>query len=876
MFILLTTSILTLAFSIQPVKAIGTIYIRADGSIDPPDAPISTVDNVTYTLTGNITSDADGIEVERSNIIIDGDGYRVEGTEGRGGYGLSLSGITNVTIESTNIKSFGVGIRLAGSSGNSISENNVANNMVGIRLEWGSYNNSISGNHLANNYYGIDLGIYCPDNSIVGNVFAGCGLLVSYPYGNKVDGNTVNGKPLVYLEGVSDFTVEDAGQVILVNCNNIRVENLDLSNATQSVQLWRTSNTIIADNNIANNSYYGINLQFSSNNNTMSGNNITNNSAGISIRFNSESSSNNSISGNNITNNEYGIDLESSSYNSISGNNITANNNYGIVILWSSEYNSIFGNNITNNGAGVRLFSSSNNRFYHNDFIDNTKQVSSYDSVNFWGVEYPLGGNYWSDYNGVDANSDGIGDTPHVIDADNQDRYPLMHPWSPLPVHNINTGLGYDTIQEAINAPETLERHIIFVETGTYYENVVVNKTVLLLGESVGTTIIDASGTGNVIDVRANGVVIEGFTLQNSGYDASGIHIGDIIMDNVTIRNNILINNDCGIDVMDSWYNTISGNNITNNYYGILLQYSSENTLRNNRMSGNQRNFWVFGDIPNYFYHDIDSSNTVDGKPMYYWFNQQNQTVPADAGYVALVYSANITAQNLTLNNNSQGVLLVQTSNSIIKGNNITNNRWGVSLLFSSNNTVSENNIIDSGSGIVISDSSNNTICGNDVRNNYFGIDLSNLYVPFSNNTIYHNNFMNNTEQVFISGHPSYANFWDGGYPSGGNYWSDYSAPDLYRGPYQNITGSDGIGDTPLAIDADNVDNYPLMKPYAALIGDVNGDEKVDMKDVMAAVQAFNSFPGQPRWNPNADIDNNGRVDMRDLVIIVLNFNRHE
>ncbi len=45
-----------------------------------------------------------------------------------------------------------------------------------------------------------------------------------------------------------------------------------------------------------------------------------------------------------------------------------------------------------------------------------------------WDDGYPSGGNYWSDYKGVDANGDGIGDTPHVIDEYNKDRYPLMAP----------------------------------------------------------------------------------------------------------------------------------------------------------------------------------------------------------------------------------------------------------------------------------------------------------------------------------------------------------------------------------------------------------------------------------------------------------------
>jgi len=77
------------------------------------------------------------------------------------------------------------------------------------------------------------------------------------------------------------------------------------------------------------------------------------------------------------------------------------------------------------------LYLSSNNTFYHNDFIDNAYHVDSERSTNVWDNGYPSGGNYWSNYTGVDANSDGIGDTPYIINVNNRDRYPLMNPWTP-------------------------------------------------------------------------------------------------------------------------------------------------------------------------------------------------------------------------------------------------------------------------------------------------------------------------------------------------------------------------------------------------------------------------------------------------------------
>jgi hypothetical protein len=83
------------------------------------------------------------------------------------------------------------------------------------------------------------------------------------------------------------------------------------------------------------------------------------------------------------------------------------------------------------------------------------------------------------------------------------------------------------------------------------------------------------------------------------------------------------------------------------------------------------------------------------------------------------------------------------------------------------------------------------------------------------NNVFYHNN-MNNSGQVYMSS--STNNTWDDGYPSGGNFWSDYNGTDQYSGPYQNMTGSDGIGDTQHVVYESNVDNYPLMNLYTPTI----------------------------------------------------------
>jgi parallel beta-helix repeat protein len=181
-----------------------------------------------------------------------------------------------------------------------------------------------------------------------------------------------------------------------------------------------------------------------------------------------------------------------------------------------------------------------------------------------------------------------------------------------------------------------------------------------------------------------------------------------------------------------------------------------------------------------------------------------------DSTGIELKERSNVTIKNMKISAFDCGIYLGSSSNSIVSGNNLTDDWEGIWLNSSSKNNVSENSITNTFYGLYLSSCSNNSIAGNNITaNNGYGIYL----YASSDNTIYHNNFLSNTRQAYSQGS---TNVWDDGYPSGGNYWSDYNGTDVFRGSYQNQTGSDGIGDTPYPIDANNQDHYPLMNSWTA------------------------------------------------------------
>ena len=191
---LLLIGMLTLAFNIQSVRASGTIYIRADGSIDPDTAPISSVDNITYMFTGNTDY---SLVISRDNIVVDGVDYVIQWTEGRG---ITLSGRNNITIKNMEIKGFHWGIWLEKSLNINIFGNNIQGTYTygkgdgGIMLSSYSNHNNIFGNNITKSYYGIELS-FSSNNSISENNITNhyYGIMLDRSSNNSMSGNYVRG-----------------------------------------------------------------------------------------------------------------------------------------------------------------------------------------------------------------------------------------------------------------------------------------------------------------------------------------------------------------------------------------------------------------------------------------------------------------------------------------------------------------------------------------------------------------------------------------------------------------------------------------------------------------------------------------------------------
>jgi parallel beta-helix repeat protein len=364
----------------------------------------------------------------------------------------------------------------------------------------------------------------------------------------------------------------------------------------------------------------------------------------------------------------------------------------------------------------------------------------------------------------------------------------------------------YPTIQAAVDAAEAGD--IIFVKSGTYAGNITVNKTVTIIGEDEENTIVTAPET--------DGIIIEADNVEISKLTVRSYHFGIWIKSSgCLIRENYLIYNDYEGVFIDGRNRNITRNIVTKNQVlsnrdcGILVWGSVDNEIAYNMIRNSTFGVYLY---------------SPEGKP-----------------------NRNCIHHNKIIDNMDCGIILCFfAQDCMITYNDIIGNGWRFDIWTS---------------GIAMAyHSDSNQIVANNLTSNRIGVSS---HYDSNNNAIYHNSFTNNSMQALNEEFHQSVNVWDNGYPSGGNYWSDYTGSD---------GNDDGIGDQPYVIDQSNTDRYPLMKPYVPRPCDLNADGRIDIRDISIAAKAFGSYIGCPRWNPIADLNHDNIIDLRDLAAIARNY----
>lgn len=389
-----------------------------------------------FTVRNGGTNEGDALVSCRGEQVVISD-VLAEG--GRHGFFINAS---RCTVAGNHMNDCYTGIYVAGGEGTVV----VANTMVdqwgrGIAVENAAVNTTVRENHFKSVELGpaslggqhtvfdhnvvegdarsLYAGIYLTGRNMVvsNNTFIKCGLSDFYDYVScTVYNNTVNGRPLVYMEGESNRTVEEAGQVFLINCSHITVHVGNMSQISvgiflfnshactissssifdtwAGVRLFKSTDNVIAENVILSAEYAGIDLAPFSDGNVVSHNIINDNTRGIYVW-----SDYNDIHSNTMDNNSLCINLDYGSENNTLRTNTMGNNSIGVLLWQESSNNSIEDNTIVHNDVGVELVYNcqrntiAGNTISHNtrgistsSSSDNTRIAGNIISENMWGI----------------------------------------------------------------------------------------------------------------------------------------------------------------------------------------------------------------------------------------------------------------------------------------------------------------------------------------------------------------------------------------------------------------------------------------------------------------------------------------------------------
>ncbi|MBP1910712.1 lectin like domain-containing protein [Methanolobus bombayensis] len=388
---------------------------------------------------------------------------------------------------------------------------------------------------------------------------------------------------------------------------------------------------------------------------------------------------------------------------------------------------------------------------------------------------------------------------------------------STLVVNSSGTS-AFSTINEAVDLVQ--DGDTILVEPGVYNERVTITENNVSL----------VSSTGNPEDVR--------IICNEAGYATIAIDADNIAISGVTASNGYF-----GIKLSSSQVSNISNCIVSENNIGLQILLSSQNNiLKNNCMLNNTFNC-RFDSYPN----DIDTSNTVDGKPIYYLVNISDLIIDSgsNAGVVYLFNCSNISIKDLNVENNVDGFYLENSNNITISNCTSGSNSYGLFLYSSNNNVIEDCNISNSTSGLALSSSFNNTIEGCTISNNPAGIVMEDS----ADNLIYNNYFNNN---INVDSYDIGSNDWNitrtsginiiNGSYLGGNFWAK---PDGTGWSQTEYSVGNGFSDAyEITDDGNNIDYLPLtLNNVQPLVSDAASSQESNDDGIHVRMATTTSSP---------------------------------
>ncbi|PWB53684.1 MAG: hypothetical protein C3F06_06095 [Candidatus Methanoperedenaceae archaeon] len=753
---------------------------------------------------------ANGIELEgftvtnssRHNgagIMVTSHGNVLRGNNASNNFnGIILSGSSNNTLIGNNASGncnpskFGFcnyGIFLGSSSNNSLISNIESNNYIGIVLS-NSNDNTLSGNNASINYGGI----YMYDSS--GNVFKKNILtgnrynfeLTAYDasyFNNTIEkNNLIDGKAIYYIKDVKDTIYDsssNAGTFYCINCVNVTVKDLNMTNNSYGVFFWNTTLSKVKNVTIYNSSI-GIYL-YDSGNNALEDNNIINNGIGINLLR----SNHNKVMNNIANDGSHGISLDWSNNNKIKRNNASSNKYAGISISYSSN-NTLIGNNASMNRQGIRIYTDRDGEDGDSEYFttNNTlkKNIMKGNIYNFELIVHRINDfkNQIDKSNLVDGkpiyylngavntiyDSSTNAGTFYCINCVNVTVKDLNFTNNSHGVFFMNTTLS--RIQNVNASNNTVHGILLYFSTNnTLRGNFVSNNNILL-------SYYTYRGNGIYLLDSSNNTIEKNRILKNNNGILIEYSVGNLL------KSNRVSKNDKGIYLISSSSSNLKRNRVSNNDLGIYIDYSNNIMLADNLMNKNIYNFGLIGYETSHFNNTIHKSNLVNGKPILYLRGASNTIYDnsTNAGTFYCINCVNVTLKDMNLTENLKGIFFRNTTRSKIQNVNLSGNRIGIYLSDSSNNTLRSNNVMDSkkyvsrgfyinDKGIYLSDSSNNTLSGNNVSNNGNGILIDNsrrnilngnkvsnnsigMSLSSSNfNNLIDNKALNNDEGIYLS-----------------------------------------------------------------------------------------------------------------------------